>query len=472
MIAFSRKMGDFFRESGYVGWLLRMSHGMDYSIGMRDYRLWWGEAYGEKHGETVSIIHKYSEEHGGHNILKGNTLLLASAIAGYMKTGDALLGELARLFCKGISSTMLGMVYDQDDPVRHLMARNVVASNHTYTTHDGRQKSVDYSNWYHPYDRWNCSRFRYDNNPYWGQVTVTNTRSKDGLGYLYDASVSVSYASGHAKDPKIRTACGETWDLLKRFARDIVDNEYLIRSKGRGGHPYRPGVDPEPPEADVGDLASFAKWDRLFPDAECNAKQATALLGYGDRLENDCDPFGGHRLYELGAILNNPPNVHILRSFHIANIALALHAGDLDAALKALEGLELRFKRDSRLDPTFFNVTEDSWHRDIALNWLQAASVGYCLKNDEVRTIHHYALRTVEEYGQWENWDLWDDSVPQNEPLAVFPPTSKTVEDGRRFYWFQPYALGLFMEYCWGIYRNPDSAEIIDCEIFDLENQT
>lgn len=297
---------------------------------------------------------------------------------------------------------------------------------------------------------------------------MTNTRSKDGLGYLYKAALSVYHAANYGADESVRTACGETMDLLVLFARDIVDHEYLIRSKDKDGNPYRPGVDPEPPEADIGDLASFTAWDILLPDAECNATQATALLGYGERLDNDCNPFGGHKIYEIGAIWNNPPNGHIMRSFHIANIALALHAGDNNAALKSLNGLEERFDRDMNLNLSFIEGKEDSWFRDIAVNWLQSTTAGYYLTHDEIRAIHTYALRAVEEYGNWENWDLWAALVPENVELDVFPPDSKTLEDESKLYWFQPYALGLFMEYCFGLYRNPDSPKIIDCEIFSF----
>lgn len=470
MTAFSEEMRDIFAETSFIDWLLRTSHGMDDSTGMPSYRLWWGEVYGWKEDNTVSFVHEYSEEHGGHNILKGNSMVLGAAIAGYLQTEDPVLGELTEQFCRGISSTMLGMVYDENDPIHHLMPRNVVTSNHTYTTHDGRRKSVDYSNWYHGYDRWNCSRFNYVDNPYWGDVWVTNTRSKDGLGYLYKAAVSVVHAANHATDEAVRAACGETWFLLSLFAQDIVDNAYLIRTKDKDGNPYRPGVDPEPEEANIGDLASFTEWDPLLPDAECNAKQASALLGYGSRLENDCDPFGGNRLYELGAILNNPPNGHIMRSFHLANIILALHNGDNEAALKSLYGLEERFARDQDINLEFVDVAEDSWGRDIALSRLQSATVGYFLTNDEVREIHAYAYRTIEQYRQWENWDPWSDALPNGEELDVLPPDSKTLPDESKIYWFQPYAMALFMEYCWGIYRNPESPAIIDCEIFDFES--
>ncbi|MDP8224996.1 MAG: hypothetical protein P9L99_16675 [Candidatus Lernaella stagnicola] len=464
--AFSEQMRDFYADREYIDWLLRMSHGIDASTGMSDYRLWWGEVLGIKNGDTVSIVHEYSEEHGGHNILKGNSLVLTSAVAGYLSTGDATLGELTRQFCKGVSSTMLGMVYDENDPIKHLMARNVVTANHTYTTHDGRRKAVDYSNWTFPYDRWNCSRFSYEHNPYWGEVWVTNTRSKDGLGYLYRAALSANHAATHGADPAVREACGETWNLLTLLAADIVDHDYIIRSKHNDGTAYRPGVDPEPEEADIGDIASLVKWDILFPDAECNATQATAFLGYGERLDNNCDPFGGHRIYELGAILNNPPNGHIMRSFHIANVALALHNSDNRAAFQALESLEQRFTRDTNLNLAFVDTPEDSWQRDIAVSLLQSTTVGYYLTNDEVRVIHHYARRAMEEYGAWENWDPWASSVPEGVEIEVMPPTGKTLPDESKVSWLQPYVLGLFMDYCWGMYRNPDSPPVIDCDVF------
>ncbi|HPQ68125.1 MAG TPA: hypothetical protein PKW95_03280 [bacterium] len=466
LTAFSEAMRDFYQDADYLNWLLRTSHGMDESTGLPPYRLRWSEIYGWKESDTVTFIHEYSDEHGGHNILKGNSDVLGGVIGGYLLTGDTLLGELSAQYCRGISSTMLGMVYDENDPIHHLMARNVVTSNHTYTTHDGRQKAVDYSNWYHPYDRWNCSRFNYVNNPYWGDVWVTNTRSKDGLGYLYKAAVSAYHASNHAPDEYVREACGETWSLLTLFAQDIVDTDYLIRSKDIDGNAYRPGVDPEPEEARIGDLASFTAWDILVPDAECNAKQASALLGYGSRLDNNCDAFGGSRIFEVLSFLNNPPNARIMRAFHMANIILALHNGDNEAALKSLGGLEERFARDLNVNLNWLDVNEDSWNMGIAVQWLQSATVGYYLTNDEIRTIHEYAYRAIEEYRQWPNWDLWADTVAAGEELDVIPSDNKTLEDETKLYWFPAQALGLFMEYCWGLYRNPASPPVIDCEIF------
>jgi hypothetical protein len=286
---------------------------------------------------------------------------------------------------------------------------------------------------------------------------------------LYKSAVSIYHAANYAPDPEVREACSETSELLNLFAMDIVDNDYLIRSKDRNGVAYRPGVDPQPAEARTGDLASFTSWDLFGLDqAECHGKQASAYLGYGDKRDVECTPYGGYRFFEVLAYRNNPPNAHIMRSFHVAKIALALHSGDYETALDSLYGLEERFEGDLNLDITYLERPQDYWYREIIVNWLQAATAGYYLTHDEIRLIQLFASRAIDKYTDWENWDLWADTIPENEELKVHPPSSETLEDETKVYWLQTYALGLFMDYCFGLYVNPDSPKIIDCEIFDF----
>lgn len=462
--AFSRRMRSFFADTGYFGWVLRMSHGVDASTGMRDFRLWWTDTDARKESGAVTIEHRWSEEHGGHNILKGNNLLLGTALSAYLLTGDPVLAELSEQYCKGMSSTMLGMVHDEADEVRHLMARNVIMSNHTYTTHDGREKSVDYSNWYHAYDRWNCSRFAYADNPYWGEVWVTNTRSKDGVGYVFWAWVPVLYAAQRAADEDVRAACGETRDLLALFTKDVVDSAYQIRTKDAEGTPYIPGKDTGPPEADTGDLAAFTTWDPLFPDAECNNKLAAELLAYGAPREITCTPLGGDPSYELLSIRNNAPNGHIMRAYHIAAIQLALLRGEDEVARAALAGLEERFTRDTEIDLSQVNTSEARWWRDLALNKIQAAGVGYPLSPDEVRTIQGYFEGADEHIRSWETWDLWADSVPDGEHRWL-PRDYDEDDEGNRTYWMEVVGLGLLHHWCWSPFRNPEGSPLVNCDI-------
>ncbi len=461
---FTQKMIDFYKDTAYFDWLLRMSHGIDASTGKRDYRLWWRDCHAVKDGDKVTMVHNYSEEHGGHNILKVNSNILSSAIGGYLLTGNETLGKLSEQYCKGISSTMLGMVHDENDTVLHLMTRNVVTFNHSYKTHDGYDKAVDYSKWFFPYDRWNCSRFSYENNPYWGEVWITNTRSKDGLGYLFDASVPILYASLRAQDEEVRLACSETIDLLQKFTKDIVDNGYNIRTKDAEGNPYTPGIDEGPEEADTGDLASFVTWDLLLPDAECNNKQAAALLAYGDLQDNECTPFGGNKIYEKFSIENNAPNGHIMRAFHIANIKLSLLNGYNDKAQASLEGLDERFTRDMANDLSKVNTSPDGWLRDLISNKLQAAGAGYPMTSEEVRLLHNYLTRSTEAFSNWPTWNLWDKSVADGEHEWL-PPDYEKDDEGARIYRIGSEALALIMEYCWSPFKNPDGVQPVNCEM-------
>ncbi len=461
---FSETMRDFYRSTGYFDWLLRMSHGVDASTGKRDYRLWWGDTHALKENGVVTIVHDYSEEHGGHNILKSNSMILASVIGGYLITGDATLAKLSELYCKGISSTMLGMVHDESDDIHHLMARNVVTFNHEYTTHDGYSKAVDYSNWFFSYDRWNCSRFQYVDNPYWGEVWVTNTRSKDGMGYLFLATSAVREAMLRAGDEAVRDACGETFELLQEFAGDIVEHDDRIRTKDADGVAYIPGADTGPPEADTGDLASFTAWDLLFPDAECNNKQVVRLIAHDEPRETPCTPFGGDPIYEIQSIQHNAPNGHIMRAYHIALIRWALNHGYDDMARTSLEGLEERFERDRTMDLSKVNSAPDRWLRDIAINWIQAAGAGYPLTAEEVRQVHEYFTRAVETFSAFPEWNLWDASLSDGE-YDWKPPSSKTLDSGEQIQWMGAESMGLLLEYCLSPYKNPAGVDLVDCDI-------
>ncbi len=460
---FTRNLIDFYQSKHYFDWLLRMSHGMDASSGMRDYRLWWRDTHAIKQDNTVSIVHDWSEEHGGHNILKVNSTILASVIGGYLLTGDTVLGTLTEQYCKGISQTMLGMVYDENDPAPHLMARNVITSNHTYTTQDGYEKGIDYSNWYHAYDRWNCARFKYENNPYWGEVWVTSVRSKDGLGYLFDTAAAVLYASLRATDESVLEACGETFDLLKAFTQDIVDSGYQIRTKDDEGQPYifdkETMYDPER----GGDLASFVFWDQVFPNAECNNKLVAEILAYESPRDVVCSDFGGDLTYEKLSIQNNAPNSHIMRAFHISAIKWALVRGFNDLARHSLDGLEERFKRDISLDMSKVNSTVERWERDWYMNKLQAAGAGYPLTSDEVRRIQEYFSRGVDEYSAFANWNLWSDSVPDGEHDWL-PSDYDLDEEELRIYRVGVEAMGYLFSYCASPFKNPEGAVPVDCE--------
>ena len=265
--AFTARLAGFLKDVRYFDYLLRTSHGVHESTGKPPYALWWTEVDAVKEGDLVRFVHQDLGEHdgGGHNMLTGNTRILGPAVAGALMSQDPSVERLVTRLCQGVSSMMLGMVYDADDPLPHLMARSMVSFNHSYTTHDGREKAVDYSHWFYPYVRWNCSRFLYEDNPSWGPVWVTNTRSKDDVGHVLRVAGLLRYAVADSSNPVLREACGETLDLLEDFAADIVESGYFMRTKDAEGQAYVASAEPIPGiDRYSTDLDNFVDFDPYF----------------------------------------------------------------------------------------------------------------------------------------------------------------------------------------------------------------
>lgn len=463
--AFTTRYAAWLKQVGYFDYVLRSIHGVDASTGKRDYALWWTDVEAVKTDDTVTFRHLPSEkDHGGHNIITNNARLLAPAIIGALWANDSAASRVAEQICKGITHTMLGMVRDADDPLHHLMARNVVTFNHEFVTHDGRKKAVDYSAWFYPYVRWNCSRFKYEDNPHWGEVWVTNTRSKDDVGQLFRVSGWIRYASELARRPELRSACSETLELLQAFASDIVDNGYYIRTKDQEGQPYIASQTPIPGIDKISlDLDNYVTFDPLVPDSECNARRAADYLGYSDGTRNDCGD-GDVNPFELMSLFNNYPNVNFFRAYHMANLLQSLIHGDDMAARTLLEGLVARLDADRTRDIAGIPVKQDNWLADLAFNLVQAAALGMPLTSTEVRLVQRYYLRALEHYEKWNHWDLWDPSIPDGS-YSYKPPNRETTPDGEHVYWPRIQDMGAFIELCWSPFRNPSGAAPVDCDV-------
>ncbi|MBN2496135.1 MAG: hypothetical protein JXR96_16195 [Deltaproteobacteria bacterium] len=453
---FTRRLTGYWKKVDFFRWVLRTSHGVHESTGKPDYMVWWGGVAAYREGDAVRFYH-VDPDGGGHNIMIPTPRVLASAIAGHLMTGDAAMAELAEQYCKGITATMKGMVYDEDDPVDWLMARNIAAFNHGYTTDEGEEKQIDYTGWYHAYEHWNTWRFEYADNPTWGPVWVTNMRSKDDVPHIFMVVPHLMYAAERAEDEDMRAACAETLSYLRKFAGDIVEQGYKIRTKDPQGRIYTPGYsgDPELDEA-AGDLASFVMWDEFIPDAECNAKRCSALIGRGDGQGLDCGE-AAHNDYEAMATQIHYYNHDIIRFFHSAHIANALAHGDAEAARVLLRGMAARIEGYlAEPDP---EILPARWNSDVALLALRAAAFGLPLTSQEARLIHTSWGRAIDAYKDWESYDLWGEAIPQGQ--VAYRPGDRSEDD----HWASIEDMTLVMEYCWSPFRNPAGVEWVDCEL-------
>ncbi len=446
--AFTKRITGFWKQIDYFNWIYEICHGMDASTGYPDYLIWWHDVDAVKSGDTVTFRHN-SAYGGSHNNAEPTSLALTAAIGGYLLTGDEDMGRVAEQFARSLAAVMLGFVYDENDPLRHIMARNIVAHNHSFALPDGKKKAVDYSDWFNTYEGWNANRVHYPDNPTWGDIYVTTMRSKDDVPYMYRATAWFPYLIEYGRQESVRRAAEEALGLMQAFARDIVDSGYRIRTKDAQGRPYIPAED----------LATFVGYTQLFPDAECDPRLASALLGYGEPLDVECGSGQGSD-YDRIAGAAHYYNYSIVDQFHMSAALLALTLGKNSIAEELLRGFVTRLERYQDPESGEPGQSDPSWERDISMLLLQGAAIGMPLTSAEARKIHQFHDSAVQIYADFPNWDLWDSSVPDG------------VYDFRRG--FQPERrpdavrieeIGFLLEYCWSPFKNPAGVEFVDCEV-------
>jgi len=446
--AFTQRITGFWKDVDYFTWVYETSHGMDASTGYPDYLIWWHDVDAVKEGDTVTFRNN-SAYGGSHNNAEPTSLVLIAAIGGYLSSGDPAMAKVVEQFIKSYTACMLGFVYDENDPLPHIMARNIVARNHQFTLPSGKKKVVDYEDWYSSYEGWNANRYHYPDNPTWGDIWVTTMRSKDDVPFMYRAAAWFPYLIEYAEDEPVREAAEEALVLMRAFAQDIVDQGYLIRSKDAEGNPYVPDQD----------LASFVGYTDVFPDAECDPRLASAIMGYGEPLDVDCGSGQGSG-YDQIAAAGHYFNYSIIDNFHMAAVLLALTHGHDRVAEELLRGWITRIERYRDPEGGEPGWDDQDWERDISLYLLQGAAIGMPLTSEEAREIHKYLDGAVTAYSEFPNWDLWDPSVPDGaydfrsgfQPQRI--PEATRVEE-----------LTMLLEYCWSPFKNPAGVKFVDCDV-------
>ncbi len=436
--AFSTRYTAFLKQRRFFRWLLDVSHGVDASTGLPPWMVWWTGVVVERAQGKVTFRH---DPNGGpDNIMIPTSKVLGQSVGALLLTQDADLARLLEGYSRGATATMLGMVWDENDTVRSIMARAVIANNHSVTLADGRTKDIDYSAWRRLTQDWNTHTIHVEHNPFWGDIYVKNMRSKDDVPHIYRAAAWLPWARC-ADDPLAREAAAEAYGFLQGFARDVVDSGYHIRTKDEQGVIYTP----------TEDLASFVDYEALDPRAECNAKLASALLGYGDTRGLDCaDGSGG--AYEAGAVAGHYYNLAIIRGFHMAAILQALlHRAD-EAARNLLLGLIARIDRDKALPDGQLPTTRERWDADLAKLFAMAAACGVPLTHDEARLLVREWGKGLDAMEAFEHWDVWDPALPDG--TYTYRPGGEIDAEEILF----------LFEYCASPYRHPAGASFVDCE--------
>jgi len=359
---------------------------------------------------------------------------------------------------------MLGMVYDENDKVNYLMSRNIAAFNHEFTTHDGKQKAVDFSGWHSSYTRWNCDRFPYENNPYWGKLWITNMRSKDDVPHIFTLLPTLRYIAEKAKDSDVKEACGEALSLLENFAKAIVEADYRIQTKDKDGKIFIPGYTEDPElNKKQGDLASFIEYRDFIPNGECNARAAAELIGFHKPVNEDCER-GEPNNYDKLSFKINSYNKAIVTYFHVAHIGNALVNGQWDRAALLLDGLNERILADQDTPQEEYQTSYADWWRNVATHLAYSQIYGFPLVSDDVRLIQKYFTKAVEKFESWPYWDPWAETVADGE-LGGYRPGNCEGSGETAECWFRVEDIGLVFRACWTPFANPSGKEWVDCSI-------
>ena len=456
--AFTKKVTAVWEKAGWARWLLRTSTGVDPSTGKEDYLAWYNDVQAVKEGDTVT----FRQTGGDHNMWISGSKILTQAMGGCSLTGDWEMCKLAQQYCKGLTASVKGFVWDENDPAKFLMARAVFPMDQEFTLDeqtwqdDGRKKNVVFSTMYKEEHGWNAHTFEWPHNPTWGYMYVTNMRSKDDVCAITRTTTFLAYMVADAPYDWVADACQETLETMQGFNKDIVDFDYNIRTKGQDGAAY---IDTEQ------DLGSYNWYTALDPLNECTARLATDLIAYGEPLTNDCET-GFGSVYEDIAVSGHYYNYPIVWGYHMAALGHALMYRHVDIAWNLLYGMTLRM--DDYLDPSTDQpgASNGHWNRDMAVLLVQAASVGLPLTSKEVRLVQKHFTQAVTGWETFANWDLWSPDVPDGEYSAGSGFRPPSTDEG-----IHRDSIAIFLEYCNSPFKNPDGRQFVDCDVVaDMTN--
>lgn len=270
-------------------------------------------------------------------------------------------------------------------------------------------------------------------------------RSKDDICFLYFALALIEHKLYYIDDEATLGSVQKVLEDIRSFARDIVDNDYEIRTIDPSGNIYIP----------TGPRTDLASFTRFGLDAECTGMLSTALVGYEDPLHNDCQS-GICYWYEQGAYMNNMANYKILRMFHMASVINAYNLRQNEIASELVNGLIERLDDEMELTDNGFEDSDlqEKYNGRLAVDLLRYAATGIPLTSDEVRFIHEQFSKSIESMNAWPYWNMWDPTIPDGVYDAI--PDTKHLD-------FVDFAS--FIQMCDSPFYNETGQPIVDCNI-------
>lgn len=397
------------------------------------YGTWWSGVVINKTSGKVTFQHlKGGADNNG---LRTGPLLEGACYATQLwSSKSAMLEHLTRKMIRGLSSWILAMQRQPNDPAGTLLTRASYPVS-IASTDGGRDLYIDYSLNRPGDDNSACEYVHIPQNPYWGDIWVKNKRSKDCIGHMLRAIATLGDCASAlgvdtAKDRQ------EMQDNYVKWAKKVEDDNWTIATYDKSGKVWFP------PDS----LAHFYG----LGNAECTSMIAIRLFGRGNPGTLACGN-GIHPLEWLA--LQNDHNGEIIRSFHEAAVMHALISGNVTVAQTMLTGLAKRIEEGMVWASTNnWPVHMDEGHLTDLI--VHSANTGVPLTWAEVRYVHKQIEKAHTQFTAMSPaiFKVFDQSTPDG--TYPYNPGGSAIR-------FRSLALALGT--CVATYRNPASMPVLDC---------
>jgi hypothetical protein len=395
------------------------------------YATWWSGVRIVRAGGAVTYVH--SDDGADNNGLR-TAQLAEGACYAWRLWRDPADRHLARRLIRGMSSWHLAMRRSADDPERGLASRAAYPPDVVDT---GRAISIDYSASRPGIDADPSDYIHVPANPYWPDLWVKNTRSKDDIGHMLRAVALLDTCAGDLEDPDAEADLVEMRRLHQEWAQRVERDGYRIATYDADLELFFP----------PGDLATYY----TTAGVECAAGYAIPLLSRFDPLGYRCRSPG------LGPVVDPTTGIpsgamQILRSHHEAATGLALVTGQDELARELLVGLATRIEGildayESGAMPANANPS------DVFQLVVESALLGLPLTAREAAFVHARIELAAGSYlATGPEWRVHDPATPDGEYGFDLGGDGIDFKD-----------LGLLLGLCTAQWVDPAAQPVLDC---------
>lgn len=429
------------KDTNYFDFADSRIHGMPENDSTRPF--WWGTMWtgitAQKLNGQVTYIHSND---GTDNAGIQTAPYLEGACFAYLLTGDKKHAHLARKIMRGMSAWILSSAKSVDDEPLILSRSFYPPSFHSMD--GGRNLYVNYDA-SRPGINSKASEYVHNpNNPYFGDIWLKAKRSIDDIGHMIRAIAQVQACRG-VFDDDAKADLDQMNSLYSTWASDVDSNHFKIPTYNLTMETILPKYN---------SFGNYNNYKMAIGDPACVEKLAVRFLHTNETKNLRCKK--GITLWEklIARFLQNDA-IEVLRSHHIASVAMADFRGLPELADSLRRGLAERLDRDFKVAKN--NKLSPKYDvQDIATFFVHANNVGVPLKSNEIRFLYdrlHTAYVGMREHSNFNTFHLFDPSVPDGK-YSYNPPNIGL------YY----YTLGPMIGACTSAYRNPNVRPLFDCE--------